>query len=248
VAAVSVSHLGDERPSAHLLPGAIIVPRHHPSKRRLVIASCLFGIFLLAVTGVGVYGLITGPGPSPAVTDKEQPQPEIGTPSPRPQSWQDLPSLPMTSDPIRYATTVAEAVFTWDTTSGLSPREYTNVVLADADPSGVEASGLLTDLSLYMPDDDTWRGLREHETAQSITIDTAHIPDSWPRIKQEAGERLAEGTTAVTIEGTRHRSGVWAGRPANANHDVAFTVFVGCPPMFDRCHLLRLSQLDNPLR
>jgi hypothetical protein len=29
---------------------------------------------------------------------------------------------------------------------------------------------------------------------------------------------------------------------------VEFTVFVVCAPTYDTCHLLRLSQLDNPLR
>ena len=28
----------------------------------------------------------------------------------------------------------------------------------------------------------------------------------------------------------------------------AFTVFVVCEPAYDTCHLLRLSELDNPLR
>ena len=50
------------------------------------------------------------------------------------------------------------------------------------------------------------------------------------------------------IEGTRHRTGTWSGEPVTSAHPVAFTVFVVCAPTYDTCYLLRLSQLDNPLR
>ena len=60
--------------------------------------------------------------------------------------------------------------------------------------------------------------------------------------------QLAPGTVAYTIEGTRHRTGTWNGEPVDSAHKVEFTVFVVCAPTYDTCHLLRLSQLDNPLR
>ena len=41
---------------------------------------------------------------------------------------------------------------------------------------------------------------------------------------------------------------VWNGQPVTSEHPVAFTVFVVCAPTYPTCHLLRLSQLDNPLR
>ena len=66
--------------------------------------------------------------------------------------------------------------------------------------------------------------------------------------KNPQGVSLAAGTTAVTIEGTRQRAGVWNGQPVASEHPVAFTVFVVCAPTYSTCHLLRLSQLDNPLR
>jgi len=58
---------------------------------------------------------------------------------------------------------------------------------------------------------------------------------------------LLPGTTAFTITGVRHRSGVWEGTPVTSEHDVAFTVFVVCAPSYPACHLLRLSRLDEPL-
>ena len=59
---------------------------------------------------------------------------------------------------------------------------------------------------------------------------------------------LADGLVAYTVEGTRHRTGVWFDEPVTSEHPVAFTMFLSCPPATDRCVLLRLSQLDNPLR
>jgi len=35
---------------------------------------------------------------------------------------------------------------------------------------------------------------------------------------------------------------------AESSYPVSFTIFVACQPSFERCHVLRLSQLDNPLR
>ena len=67
-------------------------------------------------------------------------------------------------------------------------------------------------------------------------------------VAQAQPGQIAPGTTAVTIEGTRHRSGVWNGQPVTSEHPVSFTVFVVCPPTYPTCHVLRLSQLDNPLR
>lgn len=53
---------------------------------------------------------------------------------------------------------------------------------------------------------------------------------------------------AYTVEGTRHRTGVWFDEQVASEHPVAFTMFLSCPPATDRCVLLRVSQQDNPLR
>jgi hypothetical protein len=37
------------------------------------------------------------------------------------------------------------------------------------------------------------------------------------------------------------------GRPVREDFKVTFTVFIACPPNADSCHVLRLSQLNNPL-
>ena len=60
-------------------------------------------------------------------------------------------------------------------------------------------------------------------------------------------ESPLESGFPLTIEGIRHRSGVWNGDPVSAEQPVAFTIFIACPAE-DPCYVLRLSQLNNPLR
>ncbi len=72
-------------------------------------------------------------------------------------------------------------------------------------------------------------------------------PTKWVEAVTQAGDQLLPGTTALTIHGTRHRSGVWEGEPAASEHDVAFTIFMVCGPSYPECHLLRLSMPDKPL-
>ena len=121
-------------------------------------------------------------------------------------------------------------------------------VLADADPSGEETPGLLDDVATYLPRVEQWLDLGAMQVVQTIEIDNAYVPDSWAAAVEQAHGHLRPGTTAVTITGTRHRSGAWNGETAESSYPVSFTVFVACKPSFGRCHVLRLSQLDNPLR
>ncbi|WP_345520662.1 hypothetical protein [Nocardioides conyzicola] len=149
---------------------------------------------------------------------------------------------------MTYARAVASSLFDWDTTTGFLPVDYTAPVLADADPSGEETPGLLIDVATYLPTLEQWLDLGAMEVAQSLAIDEASIPASWAVADEQARGQLRPGTTAVTINGTRRRSGTWDGTAAETSSPVSFTVFVACAPSFDRCHVLRLSELDNPLR
>ena len=70
---------------------------------------------------------------------------------------------------------------------------------------------------------------------------------------QAAPGQLPRGATAYTITGTRHRAGIWGTEPVEATRPVSFTVFIACAPPAPEfstslCRLLRLSELDNPLR
>jgi hypothetical protein len=207
------------------------------------------GVALLATVVVGVYGLVRGPGSqaSPSLA-RSSPEPAIATHSDAPVADLHNQSLPHTTDPIAYTRAVATSMFDWDTSSGYLPTDYTADVLADADPSGEETPGLLDDIATYLPTTNQWLDLGAMDVVQTIDITSASVPASWPAALAQAHGQLRPGTTAVTITGTRHRSGVWNGQPAASSYPVSFTVFVACPPAFDRCHVLRLSQLDNPLK
>lgn len=220
------------------------------ARRRLPLLLICLGIVGLGFLTLGIYGLVTGPhagrsDPAPTITVSTTPTPS-GTASPgEPEA---LPRLPHTTDPVHYATAVAEALFTWDTLGGHARDEYLGVLLADADPTGYESPGLSSDLRTYLPTAEVWQELADYQTSQHLEHLTAAVPESWAGIVAQSGDQLRDGTVAVTIDATRVRDGIWLEQPAHTEHAVAFTVFVACESAFDRCYLLRLSALGTPLR
>ena len=219
-------------------------------KLRLIISLAAAGLILAVLTGVGIYGLISGPPTSrPGTTEPTGPAiPAPTVPSSPTPGRTELPALPETRNPERFAEAVAEALFVWDTFTTFASDGHRAVLLAAADPSGTETPGLISDLSNYLPSAATWRGLQEYRTAQWVDIERLYVPDQWYEAVAAAAGQIADGLIAYTVEGTRHRAGVWFDEQVTSQHPVAFTMFVSCPPATDRCVLLRLSQLDNPLR
>lgn len=209
-------------------------------------------VAVLVLTAIGVYGLITGPSTShePSSDESTRPGPVVTVPSdPVPTQTPRLPMVRPSADPETFAGNVATALFSWDTASGFMPLDYTSVILAVGDPSGAEQAGLAADIATYLPSREAWVELRQYATTQRLTIDTIYVPDAWAdAVAQAQPGQLADGTIVYTIEGTRHREGVWNDETVTSEHPVAFTVFLVCAPAYDTCHLLRLSQLDNPLR
>ncbi|TXH45325.1 MAG: hypothetical protein E6Q90_01350 [Actinobacteria bacterium] len=220
--------------------------------RRRLVAVIAAGLVLLVLAGVGVYGLLIGPRTTSTPDPRPEPLPTVTTPqSPGPSTppLPKVPAVPRSTDPVAFAEGVATTLFAWDTGLRLWPLDYTSAILAVGDPSGDEQAGLASDISTYLPNRDAWTELRQYATTQYLVIDTSFVPDAWAdAVAQAQPGQIAPGTTAVTIEGTRHRSGVWNGQPVTSEHPVSFTVFVVCAPTYPTCHLLRLSQLDNPLR
>lgn len=219
------------------------------TRRQLVlVATAALAVITLAV---GIYGLVTGPGhdrPAPSagqLRSRSVQSPQADSALDRDPSAQQLPR---TDDAVSYARAVATALFDWDTASGYVPADYESPVLADADPSGEETPGLIDDIGTYLPTVEQWLDLATMNVSQTLAIDSAAVPAGWRSIAANAHGQLRLGTVAVTITGTRERTGVWNGEPAAKTSAVAFTVFVACRTAFDRCHVLRLSQLDNPLR
>ena len=225
-----------------------------PRRRRVIIAAAAGAVVLLVLVGVGLYGLLAGPdaGQEDSAPTRPNGPASPATPEPEPTrapgELPALPELPVTTEPDTYARAVAAAVFTWDTADRFSPLDYTAVILAGADPSGEESAGLAADLAMYLPTTQVWRQLTDYATSQTLTVEHSYVPEAWADAVASSGGRIVPGTVAVTIEGTRHRSGVWNENPVVSEHPVAFTVFVICPPAYESCHVLRLSELDNPLR
>ncbi|KRA30985.1 MULTISPECIES: hypothetical protein [unclassified Nocardioides] len=219
---------------------------HLTVRQVMVLAGC---VLALATFSIGVYGLVRGPADTTAPTPTRRPaEAEVTARANDPAATLQHRALLRTTDPIAYARAVAESLFTWDTSTGFLPTDYTSAVLADADPSGEETPGLLADVAAYLPTVEQWLDLSAMGVAQRIDIVEAFVPESWDAAEDQAHGRLLPGTTAVTISGTRHRSGMWNGEVAASSYPVSFTIFLACQPAFERCHVLRLSQLDNPLR
>lgn len=220
-----------------------------PRIRRRLIAAAAAGVAFLILAGIGIYGLITGPRSSGTEDPTGSEQSSTAPHTPGPTTTPRLPVVPRSDDPETFARNVAEALFTWDTASGFFPLDYTSVILDVGDPSGTEQAGLASDVAAYLPAREAWLELRKYLTTQTLTIDNAYVPEAWgTAVEQAQPGQLDDGTTAYTIEGTRHREGVWNDEPVTAEQAVSFTVFIVCAPTYDTCSLLRLSQLDNPLK
>lgn len=157
-------------------------------------------------------------------------------------------AVPRSTDPREFVRDVAIAIFAWDTRTASGPAELIEPFLTIADPTGESSPGLVSDLAGYLPTHDAWVDLRRYETRQHLEITTVSVPELWSSAVEQSAGALAPGTAAFTVHGTRHRSGMWEGRPVTSEHGVAFTVFVVCAPTYPTCHLLRLSRLDDPLK
>jgi hypothetical protein len=203
---------------------------------------------LMLLAGAGVYGLLAGPTRQPASSPPASPVPAPSASASPSQTAAKPPTVAGSRDPDVFARNLAAVLFTWDTGSGLFPLDYSASILAVGDPTGVEQAGLASDVAAYLPSRGQWVELRKYATRQSLTITRSYVPDAWGEaVRQAQPGQLPAGATAVTVEGTRHRSGTWDGRPVREDFKVTFTVFIACPPNADSCHVLRLSQLNNPL-
>lgn len=222
-----------------------------PRRRRLLIAEIAAGLALLVAVGVGIYGLLRGP--SSGTTTEPAPSTTTTT---RPASPGRTPAAPtrlsVAAGPEEFARAVATALFTWDTLSGAAPADYAQALADAVDDS--EADALASDVRAYLPTSEAWTQLTTYQTRQWLTIDTVAVPEAWTTAEAQAAPgQLPRGATAYTIEGTRHRSGIWGTEPVETSRPVAFTVFIACAPpapefTTNLCRLLRLSALDNPLR
>jgi hypothetical protein len=198
------------------------------TRRRLICLVCA-GVAFLVLAAIGVYGLVTGPNdtdpspdgpPTPIRIDPDQPTPR-------------LPTIAPSTDPDDFAREAAHALFTWDTTSGFLPLDYTAVLLDVGDPTGNEQAGLASDIASYLPPRDAWVDLRQYSTSQHLTITDAYVPEQW------AG--AVEHPVAFTI----FLACPPDDDPPTGNQSETSAPDAGAVPS---CYLLRLSILDQPLR
>lgn len=213
--------------------------------RRLVVIGAATALLLIAFTTYAV--LVHRSHPTSAAPADDKPARSEAVPATPAAVVTKLPALRDTSDPAAFAREVAEALFAWDTATLVGRDDHIEQLLKLADPTGESTSGLLADVSNYLPTPGAWVDLTQYETRQWLTLDSVSVPSKWTEAQAQAGDELLPGTTAYTIHGTRHRTGVWEGEPVSSEHEVAFTVFIVCGPSYPTCHLLRLSELDNPL-
>lgn len=224
-------------------------------RRTMLIAAIAGGLILLLLIGIGVYGLIRGPQPTDPIDAAPMESPSTTGPTLAPAGPERVFAV---GGPEEFALSVAEALFTWDTASGYGPADYAQMI-ADVTAT-TEADAAASDVRAYLPTPEAWAQLRTHQTRQWLTIDTIDIPGVWEdAVAQAAPAQIPAGTVAYTVTGTRHRTGYWGTDPVTTTHEVAFTVFLTCTPertaapppvepIIETCLLLRLSQLDNPLR
>lgn len=212
-------------------------------RRRMIVAGVASALLLV---GVVTYAVLAHGSTSPVSPPSDDAVSAV-TPTSGPEQRAELAPLTPTSDPEAFARQVTHAIFAWDTTSMVSRADHVEQLLAVADPSGESTAGLLGDLDNYLPTTEAWAQLAQYETQQWLTITSVTTPTLWSEAESQAGHGLLPGTTAFTVDGVRHRSGVWEGEPISSSHGVAFTIFMVCGPSYLRCHLLRLSMLDKPL-
>lgn len=213
-------------------------------RRRLIVVGA--AIALLAVAFI-TYAALAHRSASTSAPNIGSPKPATSNTSVTTAPVVERPALSPTSDPEAFARLVAQALFEWNTATIVSRTDHIEQLVTLADPTGESTPGLVSDLDNYLPTQDAWAELARYETRQRLVIDSVTTPTKWAEAAAQAGNELLPGTTAFTIHGTRHRSGVWEGVPVASEHNVAFTVFIVCAPSYPECHLLRLSMLDKPL-
>jgi len=212
-------------------------------QRRFIIAVICGGLTLILLMAIGVYGLIRGPEKT---SHLDRPAVETSVPSVAPERADEPRPVLVTTDPEVFARSVARALFDWDTRHEGGPTEWAQVPL---DVAGAEeAPALASDVRGYLPSPEMWERLSAYGTQQRLDVESIAVPESWSTALQQAtAGQLPPGAAALTITGTSHRVGTWNTEVIRTERPVSFTIFVACREG-QPCVLLRLSQLDRPLK
>jgi hypothetical protein len=211
--------------------------------RRLVIAIAGSGVVLLVLVIIGVYGLLRPPG---TASQQDRPASEASVASAPPTPAHQPKPVRETSRPELFVRRVAEVLFRWDTRTDTGPSEWAQALVDVANPA--EAAGVASDVRGYLPGTEMWERLRAYGTRQWLEVDSVTVPETWSTaLEQAASGQIPRGAAAFTVVGTRHRAGTWDTEGLRTEQLASFTVFVVCTDG-QPCTLLRLSQLDHPLK
>lgn len=213
-------------------------------RRRLIVVGVTLGLLLISSL---TYVVLVQRAQSPTASRVEAGNVKVDAPRGEATHADEIEPLPVTNDPETFARLVAGSIFEWDTATLITRTDHIEQLTTVGDPTGESTPGLVTDLDNYLPTPDAWQELAKYETRQWLTVQSVTTPTKWAQAEAQAGDSLLPGTTAFTIDGTRHRTGVWEDAPVASEHDVSFTVFIVCGPSYPECHLLRLSRLNDPL-
>jgi hypothetical protein len=214
-------------------------------RHRLIIAIIGLGLALLVITAVGLYGLRRGPSETSAEPAKKVAAPSAPRTDDQPTHDLPVPVL-QTTKAEPFVRSVASALFDWDTRLDGGPSELAQPLVDVA--ASEEAPAVASDVRNYLPNTEMWDRLSTYGTRQRLEITSVAVPDTWSAaLAQAAPGQIPKGAIAYTVVGTRHRSGTWGAEPVESDRSVTFTVFAACPAAAN-CALLRLSQLDRPLK
>ncbi|MEC5185917.1 hypothetical protein RCH12_003395 [Cryobacterium sp. MP_3.1] len=213
-----------------------------PQRRFIIVVIC-GGLTLILLMAIGLYGLIRGPEKT---SHLDRPAVQTSVPSVSPERAGKPRPVLVTSNAELFVRSVARALFNWDTRHEGGPAQWAQVPLDVADAE--EAPALASDVRGYLPSPEMWERLSAYGTQQRLDVESIAIPESWSTALQQAtAGQLPSGAAALTITGTSHRVGTWNTEVIRTERPVAFTIFVACREG-KPCMLLRLSQLDRPLK
>lgn len=212
------------------------------ARRRIVLAIAGAGVALAALIIIGVFGLLRGPAPASV---PESPAQVASATVPSPRADKPRPVLD-TAHAEQFARSVARALFNWDTRHEGGPTPWAQMLVDVADTE--ESAALASDIRGYLPAPEMWEQLARYGTRQRLEVHSVVVPESWRiALEQAAPGQIPPGAAALTVAGTADREGTWRSEVVRTERHVVFTVFVRCPDA-ERCTLLRLSQLDKPLK
>jgi hypothetical protein len=210
-------------------------------RRRLLLAFAGISIALMAITIIGILGLLRGPSTAskPSAPADQAPVSHAVPPADKPRP------VSVTGSPEQFARSVAQALFNWDTRHQGGPSPWAQMVVDVADPN--EGTAVASDIRGFLPEKEMWEQLADYGTWQRLEVKSVVVPRAWSTaLRQATPGQIPKGAAALTIVANAHRQGIWNSDVIRTNRSVTFTIFARCPGD-EPCTLLRLSQLDKPL-